>query len=281
MEFDIFAFADYSGAAAVSAQKQHIFLATCKKGHLKIKTTHGYTRQTLQHAIVEMLRAATQNNKRILFGFDHNFAFPFGFTETLTDKNLHWRQFMAMVAYGRQPFNGMDSNPRSWAAKINATLIAKFGIAHGPFWGPGFTQLKKPRNIYSCLPFTERRHIEVRLPRLKSIFQLGGVGSVGMQSLYGMYHLAGIVEDCNKSNIPLHCWPFDGWQIPENGHVAIEIYPGYYNQGLKSDLNDAKNSVAYFRDRQNSGKLAESFAIPVYSAAQEEIQQEGWLAGIE
>ncbi len=61
---------------------------------------------------------------------------------------------------------------------------------------------------------------------MKSVFQLGGAGSVGLQSLWGMYHLANIIVFCEENQIPLHCWPYDGINIPGEKHVLIEIYPG-------------------------------------------------------
>jgi hypothetical protein len=281
MNFDILAFADYSGASDTFSQKRHIKLATGKNGSNKIKITGGYTRVDLHNIIIDILVGASKNNKRVLFGFDHNYTFPDGFFQAITDnKNLTWQQFIKMVHQGIMPFDGLGKNPRNWATDINKILQKKYKISSGPFWGPHFSPLKKPAGIFDSLPFAEKRIVEGKLPRMKPIFQLGGIGSVGLQSLYGIWHLSNIISFADDNHIPLHCWPYAGIKVPMDKHVLIEIYPGFYNKEIKSDANDAQNTVRFFLEQQKKGTLSALFHIPDDAISVEKIKQEGWLPGI-
>ncbi len=60
------------------------FLPQGKRIVTAIKITSGYTRQNLEKIITDILSGATKNNKRVLFGFDHNYAFPNGLIESIT-----------------------------------------------------------------------------------------------------------------------------------------------------------------------------------------------------
>ena len=122
--------------------------------------------------------------------------------------------------------------------------------------------------------------IEQRIPRTKSVFQLGGAGSVGLQSLYGMHHLAAIINFAKTLNNPLHCWPFDGIEIPSGSHVLVEIYPGFYNADIKSDTNDAQNTTNFFLEAQNKNLLSKLFQISLNQDNRHRLYFEGWLPGV-
>ena len=281
MIFDILAFADYSGSASLYDQKRHIYLATAKANHDKIKTTGGYSRAELQKIITDILSGATKNNKRVLFGFDHNYAFPDGFIDCITGSaGTNWRQFMKIVNSEQGIFSRLRVNPREWASQVNTLIKTKYRLCAGPFWGPHFVPMKKPKDIFDKLPFSEKRFIEECEPKMKSVFQLGGAGSVGLQSLWGIFHLSNLIVFCEENQIPLHCWPYDGIEVPMDKHVLIEIYPGFYNKGMKSDVNDAQNTVRYFLEQQENRMLSDLFHLPNETTSYEIIKREGWLPGI-
>ncbi len=281
MNFDILAFADYSGSASLSMQKRHIFLATAKKSHDAIKITGGYTRGSLRKIIERILHGADRKNRRVLFGFDHNYSFPDGFIQCLCKSDhISWRRFIRRIYLNQKPFSDLGQDPRNWATRTNHWFTEKYNISPGPFWGPHFVPLRKPAQIFELLPFSEKRMIEQKLPRMKSIFQLGGAGSVGLQSLYGLSHLANIVSFCESNRIALHCWPYDGIHIPDEAHVMIEVYPGFYNDGPKSDQNDACSTANYFLKRMQAGNLSELFHVRGKINFINRMMREGWVPGI-
>ncbi len=121
--------------------------------------------------------------------------------------------------------------------------MAKLNVKEGPFWGPNFKQIYKPEFSFEQAGICERRIVEQREKKMKTIYQIGGAGAVGLQSIAGMYHLYQLLKECKNKNVPISCWPFNGWALPTQGHVLVEIYPLLMNSGTKSDENDARETV--------------------------------------
>jgi hypothetical protein len=115
---------------------------------------------------------------------------------------------------------------------------------------------------------------------MKSIFQLGGAGSVGLQSLHGMVHLFKAIKFCLEKNILVHIWPFDGWNVPDNKHLIIEIYPALYNTGNKGDMEDSWTSVRWFRQQMEAGTLYDFFNPRLSPDERRRAAVEGWVPGI-
>jgi len=174
----------------------------------------------------------------------------------------------------------MDNQPRIWAEKVNNMLANNLHSPYGPFWGPHFVQIYSPDFNFDKAGFKTYRLVEQRLPGLKSIFQLGGVGSVGMQSLYGISKLAQLIRFCRHHEIPLHCWPFNGWEIPKNKHLLVEIYPALYNKRPKSDVSDAMASTAWFLEKVSTNSLIDILSPDLTYQERSVASIEGWVAGV-
>ncbi|KIL39695.1 hypothetical protein SD70_18200 [Gordoniibacillus kamchatkensis] len=254
-QFDIYAFADYSGAASEREQRKHIAWCVGRAGgEAEEPATTSYTREELVVATLLLLGKATAAGERVIFGFDHNYGLPDGLYEAATGASLQdWRQQLAWLAEGlmksraaahRAAQHGKDDGgrtvqllpsmeeeprPREWAARVNAMIAERLGTETGPFWGPHFTPSRRLFPFADTpLRLPERRVTETRRPGMKSAYQLGGAGSVGLQSLFGMARLHELLRRCNAAGIPLHCWPFDGWTPPPDKHVMVEVYPTIY-----------------------------------------------------
>lgn len=279
--FDWYAFADYSGSLRTSEQRRRIAFSLIKD-HDPIQTSFGRTRYELMHEVMELLEAATRSGKRMIFGFDHNYSFPERFYEALTGRKWsHWRELLTLLGAGNDGIPGLElEEPRKWAAKANNRLTSKLRtVESGPFWGPHFKPLKKPAFPYGG-QIPERRLVEEKCKRMKSIFQLGGAGAVGLQSLLGMVYLNKLIRFCRELNIPLHVWPFDGLSIPDNGHVLVEMYPTVFNEKNRSDLADAQSCVNWLLEEDRNQTLKRWFSPGLTEIELERIRLEGWCLGI-
>ncbi|HEX7066017.1 MAG TPA: hypothetical protein VF199_13185, partial [Bacillales bacterium] len=222
-----------------------------------------------------------RNEKRVIFGFDHNYSFPIGLYEALTDQQwMEWRELVNLLADGIGNLPPVMSDARTWAKKANEVIRERFAFeVDGPFWGPTFEPRRRPVFPFGGI-LAERRLIEERCPRMKAVFQLGGVGSVGLQSLFGISYLHKLISFCEEKEISLHCWPFDGWFLPNKGHVLVEMYPTLFNQGPRTDQKDAEACAMWLAEQDRSGQLGK-WAEPSLSLADKRrVSLEGWSFGV-
>lgn len=316
MRFDMYAFADYSGSQSAAEQRKRIVLAQFEHRTGEFIVTKGLSRLELWVKIVDMLHNATARGQRMLFGFDHSYSFPLGFYKAMSGQEwASWPHLLNLLAepqgvlpalgedwskrqlqqararfaqhtYARDALDWMiprfeGSLPaREWAKRVNE----RFGNG-GPFWGANWpVQMNKPKHMYGPrlpeLRLVEQACQTWQHKNMKSIYQLGGVGSVGLQSLYGMRYLRELIVYCQSHAIPLTAWPFDGFSAKEQGHVLTEVYPTLYNNGVRSDEEDAKSCVSWFLEQDQRGGLVWE---PPQFLSKKETQRatlEGWVHGI-
>lgn len=304
--FDRYAFADYSGSRSKQEQRKHIVLAVMDSGGTdSIELTGGVTRSELRQSVLRLLRLAEREGKRLLFGFDHNYGFPEGFHEAVhgaepSDWHAVLDGFAGTVRPGLMPGESLpdevlDSwNPREWARTINERIGLTLETGAGPFWGTLFERRPDPSMFGrfrlpdgTAYELKERRLAEERLRRLKPAYQLGGIGSVGQQSLFGMLHLRELLLTCRKEGIPVFVWPQDGVEVPSRGHVLAEMYPTLClgELGLKgvprSDAGDAQACVVWAERNDSAGDPEGFFRLDGLTA--EELRRarlEGWPLGL-
>ena len=142
--------------------------------------------------IVEHLIACAASEPRLVAGIDFAFSFPRWFLEA----------------------RGMSSAHELWdcVAERGETWLAH--CPH-PFWGKPGVPRPTPNSAQSAWRQTENETTRVRGVGPKSIFQIGGAGSVGTGSLRGMPYLARL-RDAGFA-----IWPFDAPRLP----MVVEIYP--------------------------------------------------------
>jgi|SRR3990170_8083342 len=276
--FDIYAFADYSGAASIQSQKKAIAVSIISEDDaFQWVFEKQHTRESLRLDFKRLLIKAAHEDHRVIFGFDHSYSFPLGFYEAVTGTEWDsWDRLLDFLCNGISELPPVDDKPREWAEAINKKLNTGNG---GPFWGPNFShQEKDPRFRFE--PIKQKRLVEERIPMTKPIYKIGGIGSVGLQSLYGIQHIAKLKYELKINDIELFCWPFDGWDLPPGGHVLVEIYPGLFNRISKGHYEDAKACSAriYGKDRANT--LAEWFNPCLDHHEQKRARLEGWIFGV-
>ncbi|WP_438444775.1 hypothetical protein [Gorillibacterium sp. sgz5001074] len=295
--FDWIAFADYSGAMSPAEQRKHIAWAV-DDGLEAPRVVQGMTRTELTEAAAAFLLRADREGKRVILGFDHNYGFPCGFHEAVHgERPRDWRQMLdgfvrTVWPDGRwEPKELERWKARDWARDMNERIALTLGAAAGPFWGTLFARRPGPELFApdyrlpdgTVFRLRERRLAEERLRRLKPAYQLGGIGTVGQQSLYGQLHLYGLLERCRAEGVPLHVWPMDGTEVPEDHHVLAEVYPSMHHareDGPRTDAGDALACVRWLRTADRSGELA-GLMTPVFTPEERErVRLEGWVLGL-
>ncbi len=155
----------------------------------------------------------------------------------------------------------------------------------GPFRGPNFKdQQKNPEFPFKSWNMKEKRLVEERIPQTKPIYKIGGIGSVGLQSLYGIQNLVELRNEIRSRGIELFCWPFDGWDLPSSGHVLVEIYPKLFNKKSKNHLQDAEACSKWLYKHDEKGRLLDWFDPNNFKLeTRNELQRaslEGWIIGV-
>lgn len=238
---------DFSGASSISSQKKHIYLAYKNYKKNQFRVLNGFTRFTLLQYLEQLILEVMDKTSYAILGMDFSFAFPRGFMQKYTgNEKINYASILQLFsAESVQHFSA-----HQWSVRVNQYFTEHFHIEAGPFWGPSFKMQRRKPNFPFHQFFKEKRHCEELVPRTHSIFQLGGNGSVGLQSLHGIVFLKELTEFLVTRKIPVHIWPNMGLEIPSPpALLVLETYPGILNDDLKSDKNDA---LSIFDFLQNS-----------------------------
>jgi hypothetical protein len=175
-----FVAADWSGAAR--AEQRHLWMAEVGGISRRVVRLAPFTRLGAAERLVDMAGA----DDDLAVGLDFGFSLPAWFLDR----------------------HGIASGPELWAdgARLEGWLHA----CDPPFWGrPG-----RPRP--DLAPEQQWRRTELAAaPRPKSVFQIGGAGSVGTASLRGMP----ILDRLRRCGFSI--WPFD----PPRHPVVMEVWP--------------------------------------------------------
>lgn len=171
---------DWSGS--VHGAQRRIWLAEASAPDTLSQLECGRDRAALQTLLTRLRGEA-------VVGLDFGFAFPAWFTRELG------------YASGPELWRHVAEHGEAWLARCDA-----------PFWGrPG----KGRRGSQPALRRTEQDVARAGAGFPKSVFQIGGAGSVGTGSIRGMPMLLALRE------AGASIWPFDapGWPL------VVEIYP--------------------------------------------------------
>ena len=194
-----------------------MWLAEAREGKL-VRLECGFTREE----VVDELIACARLDPGLVVGLDFAFAFPSWFQDALGVTNV--RELWERVA--REGEDWLASCP--W-----------------PFWGKPF--VPRPNYPEHCSPWraTESERLPVAGIAPKSIFQVGGAGTVGTGSLRGMPHLAML----QRAGFAI--WPFDRARLP----MVVEIYPRYLTGAVDKSSGLARSMYLQARHVNQSRAL--------------------------
>lgn len=282
--FDVYIAIDFSGSRDLARQKSSIAFAETERGSSPGVEKDRFSRFDVVLYLLQRILHHTSKGKRVLCGFDFSYSFPQGFGHGVTNLPENWGDMVRGMANGVANLPAIvekpESNARKWAETVNSRIARNLGTRAGPFWGPGFSQSTNPGFPFSKAPFGEYRLVERRPPGFKPIFQIGGVGSVGLQSLCGIPYLFHLRTTCAQQKVSLHCWPFDGWEPEGSTAVLVEWYPALYNQGSKSHESDALACVTWAKDLDEREELRPYFLPDLSDSEKAQAAIEGWVLGV-
>jgi hypothetical protein len=270
--FDVFLFADYSGAASESAQREAIALWRQERGGAPRKVPGPFTRESLREALLEELTAATRRGRRVLFGIDHQWSWPRDLWRAAGLAGLPWRRALSrLVAGGRsRPPLGP---PDTFAAAFNA--FAGSGIFHCRVKG-----LARRYGVPAASDWTgvATRLTERRMPGAKPAHRLGGTGAVAGQTLHGLVHLHRLLGDAAAAGAPVLAWPFDAIADDGASHVGVEVYPSFCRPPSVPKSHDADaRACCLWASHADLRTALDLGAAP--RSVREASRLEGWILG--
>ena len=178
---------DWSGAKAGARSK--IWLAEVRDGRLTRLESGRDRRKVVAHVIRD-----ADADPDVVVGLDFAFSIPGWFAEELGAKLIEELSIEEL-------WNLVAEQGEDWLRNCP-----------DPFWGkPGRGKPNLPEHFRQ----TEERAPKLKGSNPKSVFQIGGAGTVGTGSIRGMPHLATL------RTAGFSIWPFHEVQPP----LVIEIYP--------------------------------------------------------
>jgi hypothetical protein len=220
---------DWSGARVGAERK--IWLAEASGGEL-LRLECGRSRE----ALAEHLLESADDSPAMVVGFDFGFSAPAWFVRKL----------------------GAASAPDLWALACGE-CEAWLADGNPPFWGGGRGPrplLPRPEDHYRL---SDLALAPVGGIQIKSLFQLGGSGSVGTGSLRGWP----VLHRLRQSGFAV--WPFDTPSLP----LVVEIYPRLLTGPVNKSRKESRLAYlgAHFPDLPASLREAASSGADAFDAA--------------
>jgi hypothetical protein len=107
-------------------------------------------------------------------------------------------------------------------------------------------------------------------------------GSVAKSTFAGLPWLLYLRKKCRR---PLHFWPFEGWEVPEDKSVVAEVYPSLWTRRFPKEGRDggeqaAFAAAAWLQRADLSGSLGSYFNPPLTPEEREVAAIEKWILGV-
>jgi len=253
--FKLYIGIDYSGASTTVSRQRglRVFKATHRDKPAKVTSPSGENRNWNRKEIAHWCLEQLKNDGPVIIGIDHGFSFPMSYMERY--HIINWDQFL-------------DDFQRHWPTDQKNSSVES--IRQG-----------NPRTG----KHTEFRLTENWTASAQSVFKLDGAGTVGKSTHCGIPWLRFIRRNADPSSRP-HFWPFDGFEIPPDKSVLVEIFPSIFrkryskHENYTADDHDAMCVAQWLMDMDGRGFLSTFFNPPLISKEREIARLEGWILGI-
>lgn len=194
---------DWSGRVDAAGQRRHIVAAVWHEG--KVRVESGRTRDE----VTDWLIALAKKHPAMVVGFDFCFSFPAWFLREVGARS--GPEFWKTVAEHGELWLSRDNEDRRFWGKPHKRPAE--------FSGEHLHRMMRATDIdcklMAHIP-EEERALRIKGITPKSVFQIGGSGSVGTASLRGMKTLQRLRD------AGFRVWPFD---VPELGKpLVVEMY---------------------------------------------------------
>lgn len=202
------------------------------------------------------LRETLLQSERMIVGIDHAFSFPLRYFETHRLQH-DWSAFL-------------DDFQQHWPTDTENTYVQ---FVRDGILGSGAARWGDSK---------WRRLTEKRAGAAKSVFQFGVQGSVAHSTHAGLPWLRYLRRELGNR---IHFWPFEGWTVPPDKSVVVEVYPSLWSHGYPrndrtDDQHDAYAVAEWFRETDASGKLGDYFQPSLDPDERVTAEIEGWILGI-
>jgi hypothetical protein len=252
---------DYSGAETPDSSLKGLQVASVvHEGYVRLVAPPAgpkkyWTRQGIAHWLVETL----SDGPPAVVGIDHGFSFPAAYftkyklpndwTAFLDDFCLHWPT--------DQPDMYVDFVRNDQRL---GKLVDRTGAN------------------------TWRRVTEVCSGSARSVFHFDVHGSVAKSTHAGLPWLRYLRQHVRR---PVHFWPFDGWIVPPDRPVVLEVYPRLWRPtvpnpgGMTAHERDARIIARTLCDADVDGRLVRWLAPVMPSEVRAAAEVEGWILGVD
>jgi precorrin-8X/cobalt-precorrin-8 methylmutase len=277
--FDRYIAVDWSAANERRTGKDSIWVAERGPEGARLSLNPS-TRAEATALVIERLKAARAAGERVMVGFDFVFGYPRGAARAISGK-AGWRAMWDAIGEAVIDSAENKSNRFEVASTFNRTLE----LAH--FWGHPphhrYADLAPTRPQHDYLHIGEHRLAETYARGPQPVWKLSGVGSVGSQTLLGIFRLREIKAALPEARV----WPFETSFESDLGPLTlVEIYPSMFPITGKIDPKDREQvevSVARFAELDAAGLLGEFLSAPgilLDTQRRDALEEEGWIAGV-
>jgi hypothetical protein len=268
MSFDCFIGIDYSGAETPKSRLKGLQVYAVQPGGGPVQAWTSPTRSNngqrvnwSRREVAERLLQEVHKGTRFLAGIDHGFSMPMSYFARYGLES--WPQFL-------------DDFVHHWPTH-NDHVYVDF-VRDGNLYRKGEAPPPGTRTGNS----DEFRLTERWTSSAKSVFLFDVQGSVAKSTHAGIPWLKWLREQAGER---LHVWPFDGWAIPSDKPVLVEVYPSIFRkryalEGRTPDQQDAYATARWMCDMDGRGALDAYFAPPLSVAERAVADLEGWILGV-
>lgn len=256
MAFDVYIGIDYSGAGTPTSRTARLQVYVAESGQEpKPKRTPkapedqhwNWSRKEIADWLIELSKSGT----RFIAGIDHAFSFPISY---LDRHNLRgWDQFL-------------DDFCRHWPTDEPRTSV-------------DFVRSRNPQTGSS----DEFRLTERWTSSAKSVFAFEVLqGNVAKSTHAGIPWLRKIRRNEGDR---VQFWPFDGWALPMNKSVLVEVYPSIfrhrYPREERTEHQHDAYSIAKWLAEMDQRKALDHYSHPPLTGKERRIVTlEGWIFGV-
>jgi hypothetical protein len=242
---------DWSGRVDAAGQRRHIWAGVWTQdagGKVNVRLEAGRTRAE----VAAWLIALARETPRMVVGFDFCFSFPAWFVRDehgVASGPEFWRRVVE------------EGHAERWLARgaVDRRFWGKPGVGYrgerpAEFSGENLHRMLRATDIdckiVSHIPEAERQ-ARVRGITPKSVFQIGGSGSVGTASLRGFPVLLRLREE------GFCVWPFDAPRLTGKSSrpLVVEMYTRL-NTGAVHKSNAAARAAYLLKKRRESAAYA-------------------------
>jgi hypothetical protein len=245
---------DYSGAKTPLSPVKGLRVFTADAEHAPQEVVPENGKHWCRRGVAEWLVDQVRNGPRTVIGIDHAFSFP--------------EEYFAKYGIIREWPAFLDDFCAHWPT--DHVSVKDIRDEHH---GNGAARSGKS---------TWKRCADNCAPGAKSVFHFDIPGCVATSTHAGLPWLRDLRQQLGPQ---LHCWPFDGWDIPPGQSVLAEVYPSLWrkrfpNEKRTPDQHDAYAVSAWLKLADSTSDFAHYFRPALTEQEQARAPYEGWILGV-